>query len=135
MQQGHAGGWGLRVIAIVAIAFGLLTLKEGGSVLFVDGADRQAAANYVPFVLWFNFLAGFAYVAAGVGLWLRRAWGAKLAVAIALASVLVLIAFAVQVLGGGAYAKRTLVAMPLRALIWSGIGWWSWRRLVGRART
>ena len=124
------GGRVLKVLAAVAVAFGLMTLKEGGAVLFVDGAGRQAAGSYVPFVLWFNFLAGFAYVIAGVGLWLQRPWAARLAVAIALASLLVLAAFLLFVMGGGAHEKRTLVAMPLRALIWSGIGWWSWRRLL-----
>lgn len=37
----------------------------------------------MPFVLWFNFLAGFAYIVAGVGLWMRRRWAMWLAVAIA----------------------------------------------------
>lgn len=133
-RQTESRGWGLRVLALVAVAFGLLTLKEGGAVLFVDGAGRQAAGQYVPFVLWFSFLAGFAYVLAGIGLWLHRPWAARLAVAIALASVLVLIAFLFLVMGGGAHEKRTLVAMPLRALIWSGIGWWSWRQLVSSPR-
>ncbi|HCF2751418.1 TPA: hypothetical protein NIB35_006709, partial [Pseudomonas aeruginosa] len=59
------------LISLLAIGFGLLTLREGGAVLFVDGAARQAAGHYVPFVLWFNFLAGFAYIVAGVGLWMR----------------------------------------------------------------
>lgn len=58
----------LRAIALAAIAFGLLTIKAGGTVLFGDDADRAAAGNYMPFVLWFNFLAGFAYVLAGAGL-------------------------------------------------------------------
>ena len=41
----------MRVISLSAIGFGLLTLQEGGAVLFVDGAARQAAGHYVPFVL------------------------------------------------------------------------------------
>jgi len=70
------------LISLLAIGFGLLTLREGGAVLFVDGAARQAAGHYVPFVLWFNFLAGFAYIVAGVGLWMRRRWAAWLAIVI-----------------------------------------------------
>ena len=74
-MMAHSGRaiW-MRVISLIAIGFGLLTLQEGGAVLFVDGAARQAAGHYVPFVLWFNFLAGFAYIVAGVGLWMRRRW-------------------------------------------------------------
>jgi hypothetical protein len=36
--------------------------------LFGTEATRAAAGNAVPFVLWFNFLAGFAYILAGLGL-------------------------------------------------------------------
>lgn len=56
---------GIWVVTVIAIVFGLLTIKSGGSVLFVDGTAREDAGNYVPFVLWFNFLAGFAKSRAG----------------------------------------------------------------------
>ena len=66
---------GLRALALLAIAFGALTIKEGGAVLFSQDAARVAAGDYVPFVLWSNFLLGFVYVASGLGLWFRRRWG------------------------------------------------------------
>src|SRR3989338_8630474 len=52
----------IRAISLVAVGFGLLTIKEGGMTLIGNEAARAAAGNYVPFVLWFNFVAGFAYV-------------------------------------------------------------------------
>lgn len=55
---------GITLLSIVAILFGIATIKEGGSVLFTE-AGKQAAGNFVPFVVWFNFVAGFAYVVAG----------------------------------------------------------------------
>jgi hypothetical protein len=116
-----------RSIALLAMGFGLLTLREGAAVLFVDGAARHAAGHYVPFVLWFNFLAGFAYVAAGGGLWLRRRWAAWLASAIALATALVFLAFGVHVLLDGAWEQRTPIAMTLRTLVWTGIATMAWR--------
>ncbi|RKZ68281.1 MAG: hypothetical protein DRQ44_04675, partial [Gammaproteobacteria bacterium] len=73
---------GIWIVPVIAVVFGLLTIKSGGSVLFIDGADRQAAGNYVPFVLWFNFSAGFLYIVAGVGIWMQKQWAAKLAVLI-----------------------------------------------------
>ena len=109
--------WLMRAAALVAVVFGLATLRAGGSVLFGDGA--QAAGKVVGFVLWFNFLAGFAYVAAGVGLWLRRAWSAQLALAIALATLLVFAAFGVHVASGGAFEMRTVGAMTLRSVVWT----------------
>ena len=120
---------GLRAAAAVAVLFGLLTIASGGNALFGGAAARQAAGAYVPFVLWFNFLAGFAYVAAGAGLWLRRRWGATLALAIAGATLLVFVAFGVHVLRGGGYEMRTVGAMTLRTLVWIAIGWLASRRI------
>jgi len=133
-MMAHSGRaiW-MRVISLIAIGFGLLTLQEGGAVLFVDGAARQAAGHYVPFVLWFNFLAGFAYIVAGVGLWMRRRWAMWLAVAIAVASALVFLAFGVHVALGGAWERRTVVAMTLRTLVWAGIAAIAWRRSAANA--
>ena len=117
----------LRVAAVVAALFGLMTIREGGAVLFVDGAARLAAGDYVPFVLWFNFLAGFAYVVAGVGLWFRRPWAARVALGIAVATLLVFAAFGWHVASGGAFETRTVVAMTLRSVIWLAIATIGWR--------
>lgn len=123
---------GLRAAALLVIGFGLLTLKEGGMTLSGNTEAVAAAGAYVPFVLWFNFLAGFAYVVAGVGLWMQRRWAVWLAVAIAVATALVFIAFAVHVATGGAYAQRTVVAMSLRLLVWTAIAAFAWWRLLRR---
>jgi hypothetical protein len=42
---------GIWIITVIAVAFGLLTIKSGGSVLFVDGTFREEIGNYVPFVV------------------------------------------------------------------------------------
>ena len=107
------------LISIVAILFGLLTIKSGGSVIFVDGPDRLAAGNYMPFVVWFNFVAGFIYLVAGVGLWLQRQWAIRLSMFIAVATLIVFVAFGIAILMGQAYEVRTVVAMSLRTFIWS----------------
>lgn len=104
----------LTVAAIVAIAFGLLTLVSGGRALF-GGADMGAV---VPFVLWFNFLAGFAYVAAGLGFWFRTDWATVLSIAIALATAVVFAAFLWNVSKGVAFETRTMGAMGLRLVVW-----------------
>lgn len=114
------------VVSLVAIGFGLLTIKEGGSVLFGSEAARLAAGHYVPFVLWFNFIAGFAYVIAGVGIWFRSYWAAWLAVAIATATIVTFAAFGVHMYAGGEYELRTVVAMSLRTIVWVAIAAISW---------
>lgn len=106
------------VAVIFIIVFGLMTLKSGGSVIFIDGPDRLAAGNYIPFVVWFNFLAGFAYIIAGIGFFLWRDWAVKLSLLIVLATILVFVIFEIIVLTGGEYEARTVGAMILRCLVW-----------------
>lgn len=107
------------LIAIIAIAFGLLTINEGGAVLLGNEAALIAAGSYVPFVLWFNFVAGFAYIIAGAGLWMHQRWAVRLAIVIASTTALVYMAFGLHIYSGGAYELRTIVAMSLRTLVWT----------------
>jgi uncharacterized membrane protein (DUF2068 family) len=111
-------GWLISSLSIVAILFGLMTIKEGGAVLLGSEAAVASAGNYVPFVLWFNFLSGFAYIAAGVGLWLQKRWAAWLAVAIVAAIALTFAAFGFHINSGGAYEQRTVIAMSMRTVVW-----------------
>lgn len=128
--QVHGKIW-IRSASIVAILFGLLTIREGGDVLFWSETARRAAGNYVPFVLWFNFLSGFAYIVAGLGLWLRRHWVAGFTFGITAAILAVFVAFGFLIAGGGAYEMRTVVAMCLRSTVWIAIAaiayWFLWR--------
>jgi hypothetical protein len=111
-------GFLVWVISLIAMGFGLLTIKEGGMTLSGNEAAVRAAGNYVPFVLWFNFLAGFAYVVAGAGLLLQQRWAVWLAVVIAASTAITFTAFGTHLLLGGLYEKRTVIAMILRTLVW-----------------
>jgi hypothetical protein len=119
----------LRIAAAVAVIFGLLTLREGGSVLFGSEASRIAAGHYVPFVLWFNFLAGFVYVVAGSGLWARRRWAVWLALTLAVGTAAVFAALGIHMLLGGAFEMRTVAAMSLRTAVWAVIFAYTSRRI------
>lgn len=112
----------LSTAAAVAVIFGALTIVSGGRALF-GGADMGAV---VPYVLWFNFLAGFAYVAAGVALWRGFGWGPGLSYAIVLATGAVLLAFLWHVWQGRPYEARTMGAMLLRFVVWVGIALVAW---------
>lgn len=114
-------------LAFVAVAFGLLTVRQGGMVLFGPQEARQAAGDYVPFVLWSNFLAGFAYVAAGVAIAWNRRWAWALALAVLLTSGLVFVGLLIHIFSGGLYEQRTVFAMALRVLVWLAIFFLLWR--------
>ncbi|UJW80718.1 hypothetical protein [Hydrogenophaga sp. SL48] len=116
----------MTTLAGIAVVFGALTVFSGWQGLFGDAATRAALGHTVGYVLWFNFLAGFAYVAAGWGLWRGARWGLWLATALALGTALVAAAFGVHVLGGGAFEMRTVGALALRLGFWvvvAAVGW------------
>ncbi len=121
---------GIWIFSSIAIVFGLLTIKSGGSVLFIDGAARQAAGNYVPFVLWFNFLAGFVYLLAGAGLWLKKHWAAWLSISIVVATLIVFAIFGIHILNGELYEIRTVAAMSLRTIVWASIAMFAYRKII-----
>ena len=119
------GGWGLKAAGAIGLVFGLLTIFSGGTALFGGEAARAAVGNAVPFVLWFNFIAGFFYVLAGMGLLLKR----RSAVWLSVAMALVLAAFGLHIAGGGLYEMRTVGAMLLRLAVWTTIATVSWRSM------
>lgn len=122
----------IRILAAIAVIFGLLTIKSGGQVLFGGVSYQEAAGNYVLFVLWFNFLAGFVYLAAGAGIWMRLRWAVWLSLLIAIATIIVFIIFGIHILNGGEYETRTIAAMSLRSVVWILIYIFSYRELIRR---
>ncbi len=108
-----------QALALVALVFGTLTVFSGGRALFGDPEARAAVGNAIPFVLWFNFSAGFAYVITGIGLWRKSPWSQWAATAIAASTALVGLAFIVEVLQGTAYEMRTAMALLLRLSFWT----------------
>jgi hypothetical protein len=108
---------GRRLLAFVAIAFGLLTVVAGGRVL--AGADP----GYVVFrpLLVFNFAMGFVYVAAGVAALRSAELGKRAAGAILLLNLLVLATIAYLCSGGSPVAIDSVRAMSFRTAVWLGL--------------
>lgn len=111
----------LKWLAVTAIAFGVLTVVSGGRALFGNVAARTELGNIVPFVLWFNFAAGFVYALAGVALLRAKRWATPLAFGLALSTVLVFLAFIVHIVAGGAFEARTVGALSIRSLFWIAV--------------
>ena len=108
-------------VAIAAIVFGVVTVLTGGRALFGSLESRADFGNAVPFVLWFNFLAGFVYIVAGAGLLLGRRWAVYTSLLVAVSTILVFVAFGVHVIGGGAFERRTIFALTIRSLFWIAV--------------
>ena len=120
------------IAAAIAIVFGLATIKSGGEVLFGGTIYQKAAGHYLLFVVWFNFLAGFIYLVAGVGIWMRHRWAVWLSLLIAIATIIVFAILGVHILNGGAYETRTVAAMSLRSIVWISLFVFSYRKLIRR---
>ena len=108
-------------MAIAAIVFGALTVLTGGRALFGGLEARADFGKAVPFVLLFNFLAGFVYIVAGAGLLLCRRWAVYTSLFVAVSTILVFMAFGVHVIGGGAFERRTIGALVIRSLFWIAV--------------
>lgn len=123
----------LTAMAIFVILFGLLTIMSGGAALF--NAKAQAlAGDVIGFVLWFNFLAGFAYVIAGAGLLATQRWAFWLSITIAAATLVVFAVFALQVWSGRSFEMRTVGAMGFRTLVWIITSYVAYKSRSGSAR-
>lgn len=108
-----------RILGGIATVFGLATLAASSSVLFGPDTARRLAGDVVPFVVRFNFVAGFAYLAAAAGLWHGHPWGRRLAVVIALATLATGLVFAAVAFSGTKVEPRTGAALAFRAAVWA----------------
>ena len=109
----------LKLLGAIATIFGLMTLVSGGQALFLGPERGVDMGEVVMPVLIFNFVAGFAYVAAGIGIWKGRRWAARLAVALAAMTIGMFAYLGVHVVGGGAFEPRTVIAMGFRTAFWA----------------
>ncbi len=118
------------LVSVICVLFGLLTVATGALALFGGELTRTTVGKAVPFVLWFNFLAGILYVVAGYGLYCQHQWAVPLALFIAVSTVLVLLLFLWHVASGKPYEMRTVAAMLFRTGIWISVAVFA-RRTLG----
>ncbi|PHS18137.1 MAG: hypothetical protein COA86_08305 [Kangiella sp.] len=117
------------LVALVAIIFGLLTIKSGGEVIFINGIARIEAGNYANFVVWFNFLAGFFYVITGIGIFFKKYWSVLFSRTIAMLTILIFVILGLTILNDGLYESRTIIAMILRSSVWIIIAIFTYKKL------
>ena len=130
MNANRMANW----MAIAAIVFGVMTIFTGGRALFGGLESRADFGHAVPFVLWFNFLAGFVYILAGAGLLLRRRWAVYTSLFVAVSTILVFVAFGIHVIDGGAFERRTIGALTIRSFFWVAVTIVSNRAMKGTSK-
>lgn len=119
--------WLQRIIALVAIVFGGLTLFVGSRVLL---GNDPGYVVYRPLLLY-NVAMGAVYVLAGMLIWRGTAAGRGLAGLIFVLNAIVLAGVVYLYQGGAAVAVESVRAMSLRTGVWlvlfGGLAWLSRR--------
>lgn len=107
-----------RLASFLAIFPGLLSIKEGGSVLLGITTKTYIV---LPWLVWYNVLLGFIAVIIGIGIWKQRAWAARNAVTILTLHGLVLMILIILLAFKEPVAINSIMAMLFRTTLWSAI--------------
>ncbi len=104
----------LYAIVVALSAFALLTLFLSIAVIFDLFDIREKEGNYVPFIVWSNFISSIIYLIAVYGLNKLKKWSTWL---LGLAVVMLtppFIGLKVHISNGGIYEPKTINAMMFR---------------------
>jgi hypothetical protein len=102
--------------AIIAIAFGLITIWVGGMTLF--GFFDPGYIIFVPLLIY-NTVMGFFYTATGVVIWQQHPKALQASKFIFLFNLVVLIIITLLYWTNFEVAFESLKAMSLRTLVWA----------------
>jgi len=112
-----------RLLAVIAVLFGIATLVAGGSVFFGSDPGYQV---YRP-LLAYNTAMGIAYIGAGILAWLSVRRGKYAAAVIFALNLAVLGAVGYLYTESTGVAIESLRAMTLRTVVWFvlflGLAW------------
>ena len=108
------------LLSLFVIIFGIVTIAAGGAAIFFNDSFF---GHVIPWVVWFNFLSGFVYIAVGLYVWFDRRVAQKLSVFIFFGTSLVFVLIGIHIASGLAYEKRTIAAMAFRWVVWGIISW------------
>jgi len=104
----------LKIIAIALLLFALLTLFLSGSVIFNLFGIRAKEGNYVPLVVWTNFISSILYIAAAYGLLKMKKWSVWLLSISVFILIAAFVGLKLHINSGGLYEAKTVNAMRFR---------------------
>lgn len=104
-----------RIIATLAILPGLLSIKEGGSVML---GISTPAYHVLHWLVVYNVFMGFISLMAGTGIWMQRNWGSVLAAFILLCHGVVFLTVFFLFMLREPVAPISVLAMLIRTAAW-----------------
>ncbi len=103
-----------NVIAVVLIAFALITIFMSSAVLFDWFGLRAKQGFYVPFIVKTNLTAGLLYLIAAYAFIKRQGWAFWVMLSTALLLIYAFALLYVRIHTGGLYESHTVIAMVFR---------------------
>ena len=117
----------LKLSAAIVAIFGLLSLFMTGSIIFDLFNIRVAEGNYIPFIVYTNFICSFIYLFAAYGFLVQnRLTTGSLFIAGALL-IIAYIGLVFYINYGGSYETKTVKAMLFRIAVTTllaGVSWY-----------
>jgi len=104
----------LPAILVALSAFAILTLFLSASVIFNLFNTRENEGNYVPFIVWVNFISSIIYLIASYGLIKFKKWPTLFLVVSSVILAAAFIGLKVHISNGGIYEPKTVNAMMFR---------------------
>lgn len=104
----------LKIVAVSLLLFALLTLFLSASVIFDLFGIRAKEGNYVPLVVWANFISSILYLVAAYGLFKMKKWPVWLLAISAVILVAASIGLKIHISEGGLYEAKTVNAIIFR---------------------
>ena len=101
-------------MALVLLAFGLLTLFLSTSLLLDLFGVREKEGNYVLVVVWANFFSALLYLSSAFGFIKNAKWTSYLLAINLIIMILAYFGFVSHVNGGGLYEAKTFGALAFR---------------------
>lgn len=108
----------IKTLYISVLSFlGIASVFMGGSVIFDLFRIREMEGNYVPFIVWANFICGFLYLLAVYAILNKKSWQK---IPLMIAFTVLMIAFSgliIHIQNEGVYEHKTVKAMILRTIL------------------
>jgi heme/copper-type cytochrome/quinol oxidase subunit 3 len=105
---------------LVLSLFALLTLFLSSSIILDLFNIREKEGNYVPFVVWANFISSILYIIAAVGIVKLKKWPALLLLLSAIILIAAFIGLKIYISNNGIYELKTVSAMIFRIALTIG---------------
>ncbi len=102
------------ILLIFLILFGLVTLFMSSSVLFDWFGIRAKEGNYIPLIVWANWICGILYLITAFGILQKKSWVRIPLVASLIVLILAYMNLFTHITTGGLYETKTIMAMAFR---------------------